>query len=75
MEFRVGLEPTLMFPQNIVLPLDYRSNRYRLHHNVIGDPEQIRTVVSAVKGRGLNHLTTGPHMVAYNGLEPLIFRV
>ena len=35
-----------------------------------GDPYENRTRVTAVKGRCLNRLTKGPHMVAASGLEP-----
>ena len=40
----------------------------------IGDPYEIRTRVTAVKGRCLNHLTNGP-LVAEVGLEPTTYRV
>ena len=38
------------------------------------DPYGIRTRVTAVKGRCLNHLTNGP-LVAAEGVEPTTFRV
>ena len=40
-----------------------------------GDPYGIRTRVTAVKGRCLNHLTNGPNIInpmAEQGFEPLI---
>ena len=40
-----------------------------------GDPDENRTRVTAVKGRCLNRLTTGPYLVAATGLEPVTFRV
>ena len=40
-----------------------------------GDPDENRTRVTAVKGRCLNRLTTGPNMVAEIGLEPTTLRV
>ena len=40
-----------------------------------GDPDENRTRVTAVKGRCLNRLTTGPDMVAEIGLEPTTLRV
>ena len=47
-----------------------------------GDPDGNRTRVTAVKGRCLNRLTTGPYirdlfspLVAATGLEPVTFRV
>ena len=39
-----------------------------------GDPDENRTRVTAVKGRCLNRLTTGP-LVAEIGLEPTTLRV
>ena len=47
----------------------------RSGENLIGDPDEIRTREPAVKGRCLNHLTTGPKMVAANGFEPSTLRV
>ena len=41
---------------------------------LFGDPYETRTRVTAVKGRCLNPLTTGP-LVAAMGLEPMTFRV
>ena len=35
-----------------------------------GDPEENRTPVTAVKGRCLDRLTTGPHLVGVKGFEP-----
>ena len=43
--------------------------------NIFGDPDENRTRVTAVKGRCLNRLTTGPNMVAEIGLEPTTLRV
>ena len=40
-----------------------------------GDPDENRTRVTAVKGRCLNRLTTGPYMVAAVGFEPTTYRV
>ena len=40
-----------------------------------GDPDENRTRVTAVKGRCLDRLTTGPYLVAAVGLEPTTFRV
>ena len=40
----------------------------------LSDPDENRTRVTAVKGRCLNRLTTGP-LVAIGGLEPPTFRV
>ena len=40
-----------------------------------GDPDEIRTRETAVKGRCLNRLTTGPYMVAAIGFEPMTLRV
>ena len=42
---------------------------------LFGDPDGNRTRVTAVKGRCLNRLTTGPYLVAATGLEPVTFRV
>jgi hypothetical protein len=39
------------------------------------DPYGIRTRVTAVKGRCLNHLTNGPIEVAAEGIEPTTSRV
>src|SRR5699024_9881199 len=41
----------------------------------IGDPYGIRTRVTAVKGRCLNHLTNGPRKMGLNGLEPSTSRL
>ena len=41
---------------------------------LLGDPDENRTRVTAVKGRCLNRLTTGP-LVAEIGLEPTTLRV
>ena len=40
-----------------------------------GDPDENRTRVTAVKGRCLNRLTTGPYLVAEGGFEPPTPRV
>ncbi len=39
------------------------------------DPYGIRTRVTAVKGRCLNHLTNGPRKMGLNGLEPSTSRL
>ena len=39
-----------------------------------GDPDENRTRVTAVKGRCLDRLTTGP-LVALTGFEPVTLRV
>ena len=44
-------------------------------HLLFGDPDGNRTRVTAVKGRCLNRLTTGPYLVAVVGLEPTTLRV
>ncbi len=46
-----GFEPPIKVLQTSALPLGYVA---------IYDPNQIRTGVTAVKGRCLNHLTMGP---------------
>lgn len=54
--------------------------------NLFGDPDENRTRVTAVKGRCLNRLTTGPNknrkkcgiklsLVAAVGFEPTTYRV
>ena len=46
---------------------------------LFGDPKQVRTADSAVKGRCLDHLTMGPYfvcfLVAASRFEPLTLRV
>ena len=42
---------------------------------LFGDPDENRTRVTAVKGRCLSRLTTGPELVAVIGLEPTTNRV
>ncbi len=42
---------------------------------VFGDPDENRTRVTAVKGRCLSRLTTGPYLVAEGGFEPPTPRV
>ena len=43
-------------------------------YGLFGDPDENRTRVTAVKGRCLNRLTTGP-LVALTGFEPVTLRV
>ncbi len=40
--------------------------------NIVGDPYGIRTRVTAVKGRCLNHLTNGPYLAESEGFEPSV---
>ena len=42
---------------------------------IFGDPDENRTRVTAVKGRCLSRLTTGPYLVAAVGFEPTTNRV
>ena len=52
------------------------QNKKHLHKQVLfcGDPDGNRTRVTAVKGRCLDRLTTGP-LVALTGFEPVTLRV
>ena len=43
--------------------------------SLFGDPDENRTRVTAVKGRCLDRLTTGPYLVAAVGFEPTTYRV
>ena len=55
---------------------DFIEKRTLQKYKVLfGDPDENRTRVTAVKGRCLNRLTTGPNMVAEIGLEPTTLRV
>ena len=53
-----GIEPGIKVLQTRALPLGYVA---LLH--LSNDPKQVRTAVTAVKGRCLNHLTMGPYFV------------
>ena len=46
----------------------------KLKVRFVGDPDENRTRVTAVKGRCLDRLTTGP-LVALTGFEPVTLRV
>ena len=50
------------------------KNRTENQYGLFGDPDENRTRVTAVKGRCLNRLTTGP-LVALTGFEPVTLRV
>ncbi len=58
-----------------------KKHQFRYEIGVFNDPYGIRTRVTAVKGRCLNHLTNGPFMqylrnlVAAEGIEPPTLRV
>ena len=67
-----GLEPV-----RIISPRDFKSlvSAYSTTPANSGDPDENRTRVTAVKGRCLNRLTTGPCLVAEIGLEPTTLRV
>ena len=47
-----GIEPGIRVLQTRALPLGHVAKS--------SDPKQVRTAVTAVKGRCLNHLTMGP---------------
>ena len=53
-EARTGFEPVIRVLQTHALPLGYVA---------INDPNEIRTRVTAVKGRCLNRLTMGPYFI------------
>ena len=62
-EARTGFEPVIRVLQTHALPLGYRAIFYCMHWNTKysrSDPNEIRTRVTAVKGRCLNRLTMGP---------------
>ena len=62
-EARTGFEPVIRVLQTHALPLGYRAIFYCMHWNTKysrRDPNEIRTRVTAVKGRCLNRLTMGP---------------
>ena len=50
-----GIEPGIRVLQTRALPLGHVAKS--------SDPKQVRTAVTAVKGRCLNHLTMGPYFV------------
>ena len=63
-EARTGFEPVIRVLQTHALPLGYRAIFYCMHWNTKysrSDPNEIRTRVTAVKGRCLNRLTMGPY--------------
>ena len=68
-----GLEPVRILLRGILSPLCLPIPPHR-QINKNGDPDENRTRVTAVKGRCLNLLTTGP-LVAEIGLEPTTLRV
>ena len=57
--------------------LSYASKQQfpRKTEGIYGDPNEIWTRVTAVKGRCLDHLTIGPLLVAAVGFEPTTLRV
>ena len=55
------------------IPCHRSEHQFTLNRGC-GDPDENRTRVTAVKGRCLNRLTTGP-LVAEIGLEPTTLRV
>ena len=69
-EARTGFEPVIRVLQTHALPLGYVA---------INDPNEIRTRVTAVKGRCLNRLTMGPRLLKRKtprvGLEPTTARL
>ena len=65
-EARTGFEPVIRVLQTHALPLGYRAIFYCMHWNTKysrSDPNEIRTRVTAVKGRCLNRLTMGPYFI------------
>ena len=81
-EARTGFEPVIRVLQTHALPLGYRAIFYCMHWNTKysrSDPNEIRTRVTAVKGRCLNRLTMGPRLLKRKtprvGLEPTTARL
>ena len=80
-EARTGFEPVIRVLQTHALPLGYRAIFYCMHWNTKysrSDPNEIRTRVTAVKGRCLNRLTMGPDIKLKTprvGLEPTTARL
>ena len=49
-----------------IIFLTNKKQRTVIQYAVFGDPDENRTRVTAVKGRCLNRLTTGPDIGGYN---------
>ena len=58
--------------RSILLP---KKTEFTKVNSAFYDPDENRTRVTAVKGRCLNRLTTGPYLVAAVGFEPTTPRV
>ena len=61
-EARTGFEPVIKVLQTHALPLGYVAINFN-KEEYSNDPNEIRTRVTAVKGRCLNRLTMGPYFI------------